>query len=28
MAEELQIRGLMEVSTEFKIKSVWLGFYV
>ena len=26
-AEELQIRGLMEVSTEFKIKSVWSGFY-
>lgn len=27
IAEELQIRGLMEVSIEFKIKSVWLGFY-
>jgi len=27
IAEELQIRGLMEVSTEFKIKSVWSGFY-
>lgn len=27
IAEELQIRGLMEVSIEFKIKFVWSGFY-